>query len=245
MVAKTGTAMATGTAMIIPPKLESLQKEGNALLARAQEIKVTSEATHEEAVIFMRGVKTLERDIKAEMKLIKDPQNEALKRMRELENKLLRIPAAAEELVDPQVLAWRRKKRLIQEERDRKAREEAEARALKEREAEEKRLAKLAKKDPNAAEKLEELKEEPLVVDAVDTKPALKKVDGGAARQIWDFEIFDKTALLQAVIDGKVSREFIKISREEIGKVVRASKGQVSIPGVRPFQKESSSYSSL
>lgn len=233
-----------GTAVVVPTNLAPLQKRSSAMVEAAKLIKVTSEASLEEATQFMRGVKTVEREIKAEMKKIKDPLNLGLKNARALENKMLATPAAAEAIVDPRIGAFRKKKREDQAERDAEKLAEAEAQAEKDKAAQIKALEK--KGDADSLEKAEEIRAAPAVMPAMGpAKRAVKKQDGASGKMDWKFRVVDENKLIQACSANSSLRKYIKPDLVEIGKTVKVLKADTNIPGVSAYSEESRTYKSL
>jgi len=130
----------------------------------------------------------------------------------------------AERTVKKRMVAWK-------SEQDRIAREEArkaEEKARKDRE----RLAREAAKAEEAGrtERAETLRDRAEVVTAAPPPPAAPKVSGIAERKVWKFEVTDPS---------KVPDEYKTIDERKIGGVVRALKGDTSIPGVRVWEESS------
>lgn len=58
------------------------------------------------------------------------------------------------------------------------------------------------------------------------------KVKGVSMGEVWECEIMDKMAFLQAIVDGKIPKTVLKIEIGVMNRLAQASDGQVDWPGV-------------
>ena len=131
----------------------------------------------------------------------------------------------AENVIKRAMLSWQQKK-----EQERRA-EEARLVEIQRKEAE--KLAEKARKAEEAGktEKAEELRqqaqEKELYVPIV--APKVEKVNGISTKTIWKFEIVDESI---------IPREYLQPNMEKIGAVARATKGTLTIIGIKIYSEE-------
>jgi len=228
--------MANG--MMVKVKTQDLQEQSGSYLDKAKSLKVTSEDTYAQGAEGLRDLVTFTKQVKLRFKPALDAQKKGLEETRSIQADILKVPTEAEGIIRGKMLTFQEKKRKDREEQEAKAREKAIADAKAKRDKE---LAELEASDaPFAKEKAEELAEEPITPEAIDvsTRPIKQDVTGVAQRQIWKAKVTDLEALIVAIANGKCPAHYIKADLVEIGKVVRASKGEIRIPGVHAYAEE-------
>lgn len=78
--------------------------------------------------------------------------------------------------------------------------------------------------------------EMPVVSNKVAEAP--QKLDGISTREYWSAEVVDLKALCKAVASGACPAEYIEANMKVLNGVMRSTKGQMQIPGVRAIKKE-------
>lgn len=189
----------------------------------ATALKVVDAESFQFADGLLGSIRKLRKEIEEIFKPIIDKQKAALEEARNtLSEHTLPLTDAETDLKN-KMLHWKNEemKRLReeQEERDRKIREQqAEAKLKKAVEAEE-------RGDVKAAERILSTPPAPIPTIA----PSIPKTSSFYSRDVWKFEIFDETL---------IPREYLMVDEVKIGKVVRAMKGAIQIPGVKQFKGE-------
>lgn len=90
---------------------------------------------------------------------------------------------------------------------------------------------KVAKKEGD--EKLaEQIQNGKVPVVSMKTPEPIQKTEGISTREYWKAEVQDLMALVKAVASGKASIEYLTPNMQVLNKIVSATKGNISIPGV-------------
>lgn len=71
-----------------------------------------------------------------------------------------------------------------------------------------------------------------VAVSSTQVVKPVGNIAGVTSRDLWTAEVNDKAVLARAIISGRFPLDWLQFDMEAIEAVVRASKGQVTIPGV-------------
>lgn len=253
----------TVTAEVITAEGAAIERAENAsgrageLLLEAKRLVVRAD-TYESAGNFLRGVKTLARDIEAERKSLTDPLNAVVKRIMDKFRPATDALSRAEAVVKGKLSAYSEEVERQRQEDERKAREaqraveekllrEAEAARQAEeealRKAEEARAAgdeaaaraaeQAAARKAAVAERREEKAGVVAMAPVVVKTVAAPEADGISYRTSYGAEVTDMTALLRGVLDGTVPREAVIPNEKFLSASARALKSAMNWPGVR------------
>ena len=210
---------------IVDSKRDSIRTEITSIAKQVQCMVITTPDEYEQAAEMGREIKRKAKAVKELFQPIKEAANKAHKAACEQERLMLDPLNAAEKAIKSGMNAYmmeqERKRRLL-EEQARKQREEEERRLLEEA---------IAKEDTGNGQEAEQVLEEALVMaeTPVMVSEATPKVKGVSTRTDWEIESIDET-LVPVALQGIVIRP---VDRAAIMRLVRASKGQISIPGVK------------
>jgi len=183
----------------------------------------------------LRAIKAKTKELDAARKSLTQPLDESKKKIMAMFKKPLDKLKEAESVVKKEMVNWRsQQEEVARLERERLAeiqRKEAEAlRLAAQKEAE--RIDKLKTKEEkeqaieqavDLAEQAEMVESVPIVID----EP--QKVAGISMRTIWKFKVIDI---------NKLPSEYLIADEKMIGKMVKATQGKVSIPGVEIFSEQ-------
>lgn len=199
----------------------------------ARELTVTNDKELEFANEVVKGIKALQKEIRAGYDDIIDKAHKAWKGAIAVRDGYLKPLEEAERMIKGKMAPYmeeQTRKVREAEEAMRKAQEEAE---IAERKAEEDRQRKAREAiqdgDTKAAE---EILAEPVpefVPEIVDI-PTVKKLEGTHARVTWEYEV---------VNINLVPRSLLMLDRVATNKLVQEQKERAKIPGIRVFQKTS------
>jgi len=186
--------------------------------------KIATADQYSSAGEFLKKVSNKIRELDTERKKLTKPLDDSKRNIMEF----FRIPTEklkrVQTIIIQAMMAYQREQQRIALELQAKADEEA----RKQRE-------KLEAQAQKAAEKGKEEKADALMAQAemivapVITTQEAPKVKGVATKKIWKFEIIDETQL---------PREYMTPDTTKIGSVVRATKGTLTIAGVRIYSEE-------
>lgn len=199
------------------------QTKAEAALERAESLTITDAATYEGATEDLKAIKAKYREIEAERKALKQPIDEAARRVQSFFKPPLDFLTKAEGVIKRKLSDYSREQQRIQQEAQRKADEAA----RKERE----RLAARARKaeESGKAEKAEQLAQQAETVTAPVVARETPKVQGVSTRKVWKFRIKDR---------AKVPEQYKTIDERKIGGVVRSLGGDADIPGVEVYEED-------
>ncbi len=198
-------------------------KDAVALCEVATELVVTNQEQLDTATGFLKQIKAKYKDIDTQRKEITKPLDEAKKNIMNFFNPVLTALEEAERKIKSAIAKFT-------EEQERKAREEQERlQRLAEQEAEKERKKLEAKieraKASGKLEKAEELEtQKELVQPVVPVIAPNVEAKGVSFREKW----------YAVVVDEKlVPREYMIIDQSKLDKVAQATKGTITIPGVK------------
>lgn len=212
---------------------KEIETQGGAVLAKAREMKVTTQAGWATAGEFLKDIKTVQKMIDDKFDPILKKQRAAMEEVRALKSELRRIPDEAEAAVKQAMAAYAEKMRRQREEEERRKYEEARAKAEEER----RRLLEEARKKRDR-EEVKRLKEEPVAVAPVEVKRPTPKLDGIKTYQTWSAEVTDVSTLIKAVADGKADQSLLLPNATRLNSLARELKSELSIPGVKAVSTE-------
>lgn len=205
---------------------EELKKETNNAVAKANAMTVVDNKTNEVASNFLKNLKTLQKEIEAELAPGIEKAFNLHRTLVDQRKRFLAPLQAAEQAIKTKIsifLVEEEQKRL---EAQRKAQAAAEA-AERKRKAELEAQAK-AHEAAGRTEKAEErrqLAQETFIPTPI-VESTVEKQKGVSTIQVWKFEITD---------ENLVPREYLMVDEKAIGQVVRALKDKAKIPGVRVY----------
>lgn len=227
------------------------QKSLQVVVEKLGDLQVRTPEDYELAGEQLREIQARKKALEEKQRSILGPLLQAEKRVRALFRPPLELCAKARGLIEGQMTSFRR-------EQERQRREEEERlRALAQKEQE-----KLKKKAERRAEKLkakgneeaaqEALESVPEIAMPVLADPEIPKTAGIKTRKTWRFRIRNENQqaeLLKKVVaqynankkDDEpelISGEWWFVDEKRLGQFVRATKGQVRIPGVEVYEDE-------
>lgn len=216
------------------PQEVALSAAGMAFVDEATTFEIHGEADNEWAAQRINAIRKAERDMEAQAKTVTKPLMEALEAARALFRPATAALAKAKGIYAEKIAEWdaAERKRLAMEdaarrERERKAREEIEARALKHMEA-------------GREEKAETLIEQAALTEAPPVAPAApKRAAGVAIVETWTGQCEDIKALARAVADGKVPPIAITANMTFVNAQAKSLKEHFNIPGCRAVMTRS------
>ena len=241
---------------------EELSKNANNAVSAANAMVVTDNPSNEEASIFVKNLKAMQKEISAELRPHIDQAHSLHKSLVAQEKRFLDPLKKAEKEIKSKITAFLVKMEEERQEVQRKAREKAAAEERKIREAKEKqqreweakekakrdeadRLEKEGKAEEarkarevadKAAEKAEEREQQAqeAFVPAPIVESKIEQQKGVSTIQKWKFEVIDET---------KVPEEWKIVDEKAIGNIVRSmkdkSKLEKMIPGIRVWSESS------
>lgn len=199
----------------------------------ASMMSVSNNAELEQAVNFIESVKALRAEIGTSFDPIIQKAHQAHKEAITQRDKYLipldraigKLRGDMSKYAQEQAIIKRREEERIREDA-RKAQEEAERLARQAKELKEQGKEKRADK---AVEQAAELTQKAITLQNTKVESGVGNVSGLSFRTDWDIEVVDAQA---------VPREFLTVDEKAIKALVKARKGQVSIPGIRIIEKQ-------
>jgi hypothetical protein len=213
-------------ALITLPDTKPIEKQAAGLLARAENLTISDEASYRQAGDLLLDIRSNQSKIEPILEEPVKVQRKALEEIRAWRDRFLKPIEHAREVVAGKIGEWEMKLRGQR----RREQEEALRRAIQK--AQEERAAQLkalkAKKDREA---LKELQRTPIVpvVEAPQT-PEPPELAGVHTSYRWTFELIDAS---------KLSREFLCPDLKAIGRAVTALGANAAAtlgPGVRVYE---------
>lgn len=205
------------------PEVREITAQTDQLLQVASSYRVTSADEYANAGEELKRIKAAAKRLDEIRKTMTKPLDTAKRAImdffREPEAKLQR----AESGIKRAMLAYSEEQERIRREDQRKA-EEAARKAREKLEAQAAKAAAAGK-----VERAAELEQRAATVVAPVIQREAPKVTGIATREVWKFEIVDRSAL---------PREYLMPDEKKIAGVVRALKGDTNIPGVRVWSEK-------
>lgn len=210
---------------VVDIKRDSIKTEITTITNQVKQMVITTQKEYEQAAEMGREIKRKAKAVKELFQPIKEAANKAHKAACEQERLMLDPLNAAEKAIKSGMNAY-----MMEQERKRRRLEEE---ARRQRELEEQRLLNeaIAKENAGNGVEADQTLEEALVMAEapVAIAEAAPKVKGVSTRTDWEIESIDD-ALVPVSLQGVVIRP---VDRTAIMRLVRASKGQISIPGVK------------
>ncbi|HET9680188.1 MAG TPA: hypothetical protein VFP95_06485 [Gammaproteobacteria bacterium] len=216
----------------IEKQTHALEEQATATLAQAKDFTITTEQHYQTAGDQLKAIKARARELDSQEKSITKPINDSLRQIRDLFRRPKDVLANAERTLKQAMTSYFQ----VQERKRLEEQRKVEDAARKERE----RLARCAEKAEQRGDeqKAEQFEERATQVQAPVIAQQKPKVSGVSVREIWKYEIVDKMELIKAVAEGKASPDLLSVNGAEIGRRVRALKGEFNVPGVRAFAEK-------
>lgn len=206
------------------PEAKEVDQRAIEALYIANDIAIRDAETYQTACDFLKTLKTIEAEINSTFDEPIRRAYEAHKAIVAAKKKHFEPIEQAERIVKPKISAYLAEEERKRREEERRLQEEAR------KKAEEEALAQAAELEAEGdTEGAEALISEPVVAPPVVLPKATPKVSGIATREVWLYKITDA---------NKIPRQYLKIDEQKIGQIVRAMKGQTSIPGVQVYSEK-------
>ena len=187
----------------------------------AQRLNIESDTLYEGAAEMLKGLKALQKEVKATFDPVCKATNDAWKTATAARKRHSEPLEAAEGIIKRKMGTYHQRK-----EKERLEVEQRERERLK-KQAEEERLAAAENAEAAGDEaEADRLLSAPIIPAPVVANVAPPKVAGISQRVNWKFRITDP---------NKIPREYMAPDMTKIGQVVRAMKDQVNIPGVQAY----------
>jgi len=212
-------------------------EQTEALAKKYQGFSIVSAESYQFASEDLRKIKSKAKEIDALRKSLTAPLDESKKKIMAMFKPPFVLLGMAETQVKSAMIGWQQEQERIRIAEQRRLAEiqHKEAERLRAAEAEEaKRIAtlesgeekaKAAERAANLAELAESVESAPLPVVA----PVIAEAQGISTRKVWRFEVIDIS---------KLSREYMIADEKMIGAMVRATKGQKPITGIRIYSED-------
>lgn len=207
------------------PRVEPVANEVNSLTTRVASFEVASAESYESGAELLKTIKSLSKQVDDQRKKITQPLDQAKKQVMDLFRPFTDSLGSAESSLKRRMIAWKSEQDRIAREAERKAEEKA----RRERERLEAEAAKAEEKGRSGRADILRDRAASTVAAPVIRSEA-PKVTGIATRKVWRFRIVDA---------AKVPDQYKVIDEKKIGGVVRALKGDTSIPGVEVWEEDS------
>lgn len=212
-------------------QIQLIQEQSFSLSDEAKHIIVVNNQTLREANEFYQGCKSIIETIHKHMDPIRDSNYKSWKESINLINKLEELPANAMKTVKSKMIAYKTKvveeiRKKEKEAQDKIDAEKKKAEALLEKAAEQETAGDKEEADETfeEAEAMEEqVEESTLKMKDIPEAPTTK---GVTMRRIPKWKLIDKSL---------VPVEYLTLDTVKIGAVVRATKGDIKIPGIEVY----------
>jgi len=216
------------TVSIDTTQVKKEEKQVAAIYIESTQITISNQEQYEGASEFLKRVKAKIKDLDTLRKSITKPLDTAKQKVMDLFNPPITALKRAESGVKREMIKYDTEQEKIREEHQKKLQQQAEEKARKEREALEARAKKWEEKGKE--EKAEALREqaEEIEPEAPVVAPIEQKPKGVSYREKWSAEVIDV---------NQVPREYMIPNQQALDKVAQATKGSITIPGVK-FKKE-------
>ena len=207
---------------------EDLKQNADNAVEQATALVVTDNKTNESATNFLKGVKTLIKEIETELEPAISQAHELHLTLTTQKKKFIDPLKGVEHTVKGKISKFLLDQEKIRIEEQRKAREKADAEERKRKAILEAQA--LAHEQNGRSEKAEERRQqaEEVFVPAPIIESKVEQQKGVATKVNWKFEITDIS---------KIPTQYLKADEVAIGGVVRALKGNTNIPGVRVYSE--------
>ena len=204
---------------------EKIEKESTELVVKSQNLVITNQGQYEDAASFLQILKGMQKKVENSFNSIIEKAHQAHKE----------AIAKRDEHLDPLKKAEKTVKNLMvnyTEEQERKAREEqlrlqkiADAEAARQKKILEEKIARAeASGKTEKAEELQAQKETITPIVAPVIAPQIETPKGVSYREQWSAEIIDEKL---------IPREYLIVNLQALNKIAAATKGTISVPGVR------------
>ena len=240
----TGRPTMNNEIVIARPSTDTLEKQAQVFIARAEEMQITTVEHHETALEVIRDLRKQEKAITEHFEPSRKAADNAKKSILESRDILVKPLAEARGILSNKAVAYQQEQIRIEAEARKKAEEEAriaqekideEARRI---EAERQKEFDAAIEAGDEAKAEEILEEEPVEVEEVRPvkveAPRVAQVSGSSTRTTWSAEVIDLTALIVYVTMNIGERsKLLEPCMKELNKIAVAEKGGMEIPGVQ------------
>lgn len=213
-----------------------IKEEARGIEAWANALEVKTLGDYQQAVAELGRIKATRARIVEYWAGAKSAAFSAWKQVVAKEKQMTDICDKAAEVVNRKALTWKQAAQRQAAEEAARLQAEADEAARRERERLEKQATKL-KTPEKAAERLAEAEMVSApVITAADPTAGVK---GVASRTTWKGDVTDLPALLAAAaVPGSVAAGLVMANQKAIDGLARATKGVVSVPGVRFYEVE-------
>lgn len=213
----------------VSEKASELNKAAHDMLTTYKQTQIKTNEHYVKAGEVLKDIKAKINDLNTERKTVTKPMDEAKNKIMDWFKRPIGWLQDAEGAIKKAMLSFQKEQKRIREEQERKLATEAKEREAREKATLEKRAQKAEEKGNTVkADALREQKEEvqhtaPVLSDRVD------KVDGISTKKVWKFQIID---------ENLIPRSYLIVNEIAIGKIVRATKGAIPIPGIRIYSED-------
>ena len=207
--------------------------------SQARAIVVTNDIELQSAGVFLRGLKSIRQRIKDTFDGPIAAANKAHKEMIAAKKKHDGPVQDAEVFVKGRISSYHLEQDRIRRDDERKRQEEEAKRAREAKEEEDRRLAKAVElENAGKPQEAEAVLDAPVAQAPKHAAPTARPaaVSGVRVQTKWKWRFVD---------ESKVPREYLQVDEVAIGKVVRAMKGNTSIPGIEAYEDKQIAASSL
>ena len=193
------------------------------VVKRADALSVITESDYQGAADMLRTIKTVSKKVDETFDPAIGAAHEAHRVAIATKKKFSEPLNAAEKTVKSKMSSWSMEQEKV------RAAEQDRLRQIAYREAEDKRLAEASKLE--AAGRKEEAMQTldaPIVAAPVVMAPAVPQTQGIAMKKVWKWEVENADL---------IPRAYLMTDDAKIGGVVRAMRGETSIPGIRVYEE--------
>lgn len=212
----------------------TVETRSSTALGIAQAIRVDTDVDRLRAGEFIKVVKALQKEVKADREEERLAATKLLDAIRAGRNKHLVPLEKAEELVKQKVIAYEEtaeKKRQAEEDAaNAKLREEEEARIMAEAEGLE---------EVGANEEAAAVLEKPIEIVPVFVPKTTPKVEGQHITVLWKVREANLETLVKAVAEGKASIAFLQLNQVYANSEVKRQKEAFTVPGLESYTEKS------
>jgi hypothetical protein len=200
---------------------------------RARALLVVDQQSYEIASELLLGIKDLRKQAEEHHRPMIDAAHKSWKATLDGLKKVDSPLAEAEGVIKPKIAGYLAEQERIRLEAERQAREEAERIAAEALES----SIEAAEAEGATAEEVQAIIQQPTVAPAVRVAPTVQRVSGVSMAKSYRAEVFDIRKLAKAVADGVVAATLIEGNQTALNQMARATKGSITIPGVRIIEE--------
>jgi hypothetical protein len=213
--------------------VERMEQRASTIVGRAKALKVHDQRSYELAAAHLLAIATLRREIEAHHAPVKKAAHAAWQQAIAAERRLLDPVIEAERIFKASIAEYEAEERRLEKEKQAKAQTEAlrEAEEARERELEQ------AEAEGADAEEIASMINEPLTVMPARVEPVFRPVKGVSTFVNWKAEVISLEALVKAVAASKANIGLVMANETAINQLARATRGTLTIPGVRFFSE--------